>query len=116
MAKKPQIKKPRITRLDQYSEFVAVVPAEEIETVWQHWLSTFPTYKGKQPVLTDPRRAHIAWAIHTYGVQKSLDAITGCSKSEFHMGSNPAEKIYNDITLIFRDEKHVTRFLRENNK
>lgn len=116
MAQKPKIKKPRITRLDQYSGFIAVVPAEEIETVWQHWISTFKDQPGRKPKINHLRQAHIAWAIHTYGVQKSLDAITGCSKSEFHMGSNPAEKIYNDITLIFRDEKHVTRFLRENNK
>jgi hypothetical protein len=114
MAQKPKIKKPRITRATRYSEFIALVPAEEIETVWQHWISTFK--KTKKADLTDLRRAHIAWAIHTYGVQKSLDAITGCSKSEFHMGSNPAEKTYNDVALIFRDEKHVTRFLRENAK
>jgi hypothetical protein len=109
-------KKPRITRTQRYSDLLAIVPAEEIQTVWQHWITTFKNQPGRKPQLTHQRKTHIAWAIHTYGTQQTLNAITGCSKSEFHMGSNPAEKIYNDITLILRDEKHVNRFLHENNK
>ncbi|NBR35901.1 MAG: hypothetical protein EBT80_00670 [Chitinophagales bacterium] len=107
-------KKPRQNRLDQYSTFIDLIPAEEIQQVFDHWVSTFPTNKGKQPILSKPRTAHIAWALHTFGLDLCLQAIDGCAKSEWHMGGNPGEKIYNEITLIFRDIPHTKRFIQIN--
>lgn len=112
MTQKSGNKKPRTTRFETYSKLIPLVPAAEIEIVWNHWLSTFKEHPGRKPELNQLRRAHIAWGIHTFDTQLCLTAITGCANSEWHMGGNPAEKIYNDITLILRDITHTKRFLK----
>ena len=38
-------------------------------------------------------------------------AIKGCSLSPFHMGDNPTGVRYNDLALIFRDQRHVRQFV-----
>lgn len=39
-------------------------------------------------------------------------AIDGCASSNFHMGQNDRQAVYNQITIIFRDTEHVERFIR----
>lgn len=98
----------------QYRPFIQLVTAADIEEVFNYWVSTFSSKspKGVRTQLTDERKAHIAWAIHTFGVSDCKLAIDGCSNSEWHMGGNPGEKIYNQITLIFRDIEKTSRFIR----
>lgn len=82
----------------------------QVQDVFDHWVETCRS-KGRKPLLGDKRKRKIAAAIRLYGADACKDAITGVTKSEFHMGKNPRGKKYDDIELILRDEKHVEMFL-----
>lgn len=85
------------------------IAESEILKVFQHWLTVIK--KGNsRAVLDDKRRLAIGWAIHDYGVDTCLKAVDGITKSQWHMGRNPGNKQYNDITLIFRDASNVEKF------
>ena len=101
-------------RFLEYLPFIQLITAADIEEVFNYWVSTFSSKssKGTRAKLTEERKAHIAWAIHMFGVSDCKHAIDGCNNSEWHMGGNPGEKIYNQITLIFRDIEKISRFIR----
>jgi hypothetical protein len=40
-----------------------------------------------------------------------MKAIDGCAASDWHMGRNPGNKRYDDLELIFRNQKQVDMFL-----
>jgi len=46
-----------------------------------------------------------------YKERDLLDAIEGCCLSQFHMGQNDRQSVYNDIELICRDAKHIDDFI-----
>ena len=107
----------RKTRFSEYSAIVPLVAAEEIQKVFEHWINTFfSASSGKKPKLTPSREAHIAFALYHYSLEQCFAAITGCAASEWHMGANPNEKIYNSLELIFRNEKHTNRFIWLNSR
>lgn len=94
-------------------------PKQEIKTdsvvedlsqeVFDFWKSTMD--KKKTTILDTKRRRRIGWAIKNYGLEPARNAILGCSYSTWHMGQNPGNKTYNDISLIFRDAEHIEMFL-----
>ena len=43
-------------------------------------------------------------------------AITGCAKSAFHMGQNDDGKVYDDLTLICRDDGKLNMFMKMKEK
>lgn len=70
------------------------------------------TVLGHPKAVLDPaRRRRIRWALDHYGEPQALVAIRGCAASEFHRGANDAGKVYDDVTLIFRDAAHAERFI-----
>ena len=76
--------------------------------IFSYWVEKM----GKKRAVMDKKReARIGWAIATYGMEACREAIDGCSSSPWHMGKNPANKRYDDISLIFRDAEHVEMFL-----
>lgn len=84
---------------------------DPVEVVFDHWVSTLRSSgKGVKPALSDERKRKIRKALDLYGIDVCLAAITGCSKSPFHMGSNSRGKRYDDISLILRDAKHIEMF------
>jgi hypothetical protein len=85
------------------------IPDTVLHEVWAHYVSTF-SHRGRQPRLTTDRVQLITMAVNEYGKQATLDAITGCSLSEWHMGGNPAGRRYTSIELILRDGAHIERF------
>lgn len=86
-------------------------PLDETQQVFSHWVATVRNSgKGVPPALSDERRRTIRKALALYGLQVCLDAITGCTKSDFHMGRNNRGKRYDDISLILRDAKHIEMF------
>ena len=87
------------------------IPDTVIHDVWEHYVSTF-SGKGRKPHLNPERVQLITMAVNEYGKQATIDAITGCSLSEWHMGGNPAGRRYNSIELILRDGAHIERFLQ----
>jgi hypothetical protein len=89
----------------------AEVLEEDVQKVYEYWLLQFRPGRLRVPALDDRRRLKVASAIHDYGVDECLRAIDGCGASDFHMGRNKANKRYDDLELIFRDQDHVERFL-----
>ena len=108
-------------RLVQYTKYIPLVGAEEIQEVFNHWCVTFfsGNTRGKTVALNKSRRAHIAWGIKTFGVERAKNAITGLTYSEFHMGNNKQGRQYISLELIFRDSSHTSKYLsiyQSNNK
>lgn len=90
---------------------VELIQVDPIQAVFDHWVSTLRSGgKGVKPALSDERKRKIKKALDLYGLNVCLAAITGCSKSQFHMGNNSRGKRYDDISLILRDAKHIEMF------
>ena len=83
-------------------------PSAQVERVFEHWQSMMKKPLAK---LDAKRKSRIEWALKTYGLVSSLEAIDGCQRSEWHMGANDRHREFNDLTLIFRDAEHTERFL-----
>ena len=92
--------------------YIVSVTEDDIQEVWEYWLATHGSGRGRMASLNPSRRRAITNGIESYGVEKCKKAIYGCSLSEFHMGSNTAGKKYNSIELIFRDEWRVNKFAK----
>jgi len=88
------------------SAYEKVLPGE-IEELFTFWRETL----SKKALLSDERRAILAWAIVNYGMEKCKMAIRGCAMSDWHMGRNPNNVRYDSIELIFRDSGKVEWFL-----
>lgn len=78
--------------------------------VWDHYVATFWSGKGRRPQLTDERTKLITAAINQFGIEMVKKAITGCSLSPWHMGQNPTGTLYTSIELILRGAPQVERF------
>ena len=85
------------------------VPMEEIELLFDFWKTTFN--KRSTTLLDEARKKKIATAIKNYGIETCKQAIQGCSMSPWHTGSNPGNKQYTDLTLIFRNATKVEMFV-----
>lgn len=85
------------------------LPPGVVDSVWAHYLSTFPS--KRKPHLSVDRVRLITMAVNEYGVDVVKQAITGCSLSNWHMGNNPAGRRYTGIELILRDSAHIERFV-----
>jgi hypothetical protein len=83
---------------------------DEVQEVFDHWVTLSWTGRGVQPVLTDKRRRLVARAVKDYGTEVCKAAVTGNSTSPWHQGQNPGRKKYNSIELILRDAEHIERF------
>jgi hypothetical protein len=79
------------------------VSSEAIEQVFNYWKTTLG--KRDNVVLSRLREAYIAEGIKEYGIAACMEAIRGCSLSDFHMGDNRQNVQYNDIELILRPGK-----------
>jgi hypothetical protein len=85
--------------------FDADGPGERLFALWQDVMDK-PRAK-----LDAKRQQRIRWALLNYSEDECEQAIRGCSMSDFHMGRNSRGKMYNDLTLIFRDAEHVEDFI-----
>lgn len=86
------------------------VPSSEIAKVFEYWVVTVKSGKGPKPRLDERRKRCIAKAIAMYDVDTCMDAVRGCTLSDWHMGSNPQGKRYDDITLILRHADNIEKF------
>jgi hypothetical protein len=58
------------------------------------------------------RKAALTRAIKIgYTTDQLRSAVDGCMKSAWHQGDNKDGKVYDAITLIFRDAEHIERFI-----
>lgn len=90
------------------------VDSEEVQDVFDHWISVHKSGSKRKPVLDVRRRMLLAIAIHDYGTDGCKSAIDGCANSHFHMGKNKQGKVYNSLELIFRDAANIERFMGYN--
>jgi hypothetical protein len=99
---------------DDYSKLAKPIQARLIESVFAHWQTTMKSPRAR---LDEKRRKILHKALGEYGLQDVLNAITGCSRSHYHMGRNedgspkPGATKYNDVELIFREASKTERFL-----
>ena len=77
--------------------------------VFEHWRTTRNHPKAKA---TPERKRAIAKALKHYSVEDLQRAITGLSKSRFHMGDNNGHKVYDSIELCLRDAAHIEDFMK----
>lgn len=87
----------------------AKVSSFAIEEVFNYWKSVMN--KPATVVLDELRRQNIGAAISDYGIQGCKDAIDGCLLSDFYMGHNKQNVVYNDISLILRNSTKIELFI-----
>lgn len=86
-----------------------------IDDVFEFWLTTFS--KMGSAKLTVGRKKNILARIKEgYSLDDMKLAITGCSKSEYHMGQNDNGKIYDSLELILRNGEKLENFIACNTK
>lgn len=83
------------------------VPDATVVEVFEVWREV---HSKSRAVLSPERRRAICKAIASHGRATTLDAIHGCSLSDWHMGRNPSGKRYNDINLILRNAEKIEGF------
>ena len=83
-----------------------------VKTIFAYWQE-----KTKHPgaILDAKRKTAITRALKLgYSAEQLRSAIDGCLKSPWHQGNNDDGKVYDAITLIFRDAEHIERFIGYN--
>lgn len=96
------------SRTREQHEDAAQIPGDQISEVFEYWKTSM---NKRNPLLDATRKRRIGWAIKNYGIDLCKKAIDGCARSDWHMGKNPSNKVYNDIGLIFRNAEKVEMFL-----
>jgi hypothetical protein len=96
----------------------STVAESDVDEVYSYWVTVMRPGRTRVPKLDATRLLKVRAAIADYGVEACKQAIDGCASSDFHMGRNRANKRYDDLELIFRDQAHVEMFLErgENRK
>jgi hypothetical protein len=100
------VKGKKIARANARKSAYKQVSPGEVEALFAFWLETF----SKKALLSDERRAILAWAILNYGMETCKMAVKGCAMSDWHMGRNPNNVRYDQIELIFRSSEKVEWF------
>jgi len=88
----------------------ADAPADNTVTnIFEHWKLKL---NHPRAVLDDNRKRCITKAMRLGYTEEALcDAIDGCSASPFHIGKNPQNTKYDDLTLILRDASKIESFI-----
>ena len=81
---------------------------DEINEVFLFWQEIMKTHKAK---LDAKRSKMIKLRLQDFSVQDLKTAILGCSKSKWHMGANPNQTAYNQISNIFGSIENVEKFI-----
>lgn len=81
---------------------------DNIHSVFSHWQKTMSADNIR---LTSSRRDKIGTRLQNYSPEQIQQAIDNCSRSEYHMGKNPQNAKYNDISLICRSDEKIDFFL-----
>lgn len=82
----------------------------EIQEIFEFWKTTLN--KNSRTALDNKRKSKIQARLKDgYTVDDIKSAIIGCSKSDYHMGKNDQNTVYNDIELICRDATRLDQFI-----
>ena len=81
----------------------------EVSEVFDYWKTKT---RHLQAQLGHKRRQAVLGRLKQgYTVLDLKSAIDGCAKSRFHQGENDRGQVFDDLSLICRDEAHVDQFL-----
>jgi transposase-like protein len=82
-----------------------------LTAVFEFWKSAL----NHPRAILDAKRRRLVTARLAEGftVEQLQAAITGCSRSAFHQGSNDSGAVYDDLALICRDAAHVEKFITQ---
>lgn len=86
----------------------SVSNVEGVEEVFSFWQQTMKKQKSK---LDEKRKKMIEARLLDYSIDDLKNAILGCSKSSWHMGHNPQQTSYNQISNIFGSSENTERFI-----
>jgi hypothetical protein len=78
-----------------------------VTAIFDHWKAVC---KHTNAVLDPKRRGLIEKALKSHGLTVAMDAVTGCSRSAWHMGANDRGARFDDLTLILRDASRIEQF------
>lgn len=81
--------------------------------VFEHWRQTL-NHPSAKP--TPDRKRAIAKALKYYKVIDLQLAISGCKLSDYHMGKNESQTVYDSIELILRNSKNIESFIAKTGK
>lgn len=81
---------------------------EGVEEVFSFWQQTMKKQKSK---LDEKRKKMIEARLLDYSIDDLKNATLGCSKSSWHMGHNPQQTSYNQISNIFGSSENTERFI-----
>lgn len=85
--------------------------ASPIDQVFQYWKQIMKSPRAKLD--TKRRTAVQARLKDGYTAADLMQAIDGCSNSDWHMGKNKDGKVFNDLELICRDAGKVDGFMAQ---
>lgn len=82
--------------------------AAAVREVFDLW--KLATKRTDRTALDSRRRGVIERALRDYPLADVIAAIRGVRRSAYHQGQNDEAKVYDDLTLILRDAKHIEEF------
>lgn len=85
------------------------IVAGEVKEVFAYWQEIMTHPKAK---LDQKRKSKIEQALKHYSVDDLKQAIDGCARTPFNMGSNATKERYDGLELILRDADHIERFMQ----
>lgn len=80
---------------------------QDVKEAFEYWKQQLKHPKAK---LDKKRQRLIDWAVKAYGLDEVKASIRGLKLSSYHMGENKDRTVYDDISLVCRDAKHLEMF------
>ncbi len=114
-----QNKNQEITNTSTSHEVDMCVNQNQTQQVFQYWVDVMN--KSTRTKLDKKRESKIKQALKQgYTVDQLKNAVMGCTASDYHMGVNDQNKLYNDLVTILRDspaiDSHIERFEQKTNQ
>jgi len=103
---------PKTQKSAKPKKAVCVIEASEVvREIFTYWQMVMD--HSRTPLT--PARIELInkWLVLGYAKDMLMMAIKGCASNYFNMGDNDNGKVYNDLGLIFRDEKHIDSFIQD---
>lgn len=80
------------------------------KSVFDEWVKV--THRTGQTEFSPARRKRIEWALKTYGLDDTMTALVGLTRSDWNMGRDPKSggTKYDDLTLVLRNAEQFEKF------
>lgn len=101
LARSPRRELKEITKATQEE----LKPADAVFEAWKE-----ASGKNGTTVFDAKRLRCVNAALKDYPLADVIDAVRGWRKSPFHAGQNDGRKVWNELTLLLRDNEHIEAF------